>query len=417
MPRARRLTLLTALAALLLPALLARPAQADPATGDVFREYRMATQMWRVGQRHEWGGANWGVNLPLRPTRHEQAPAYEVDLDGAVRAEVQVGYDQCHGGTTGLAIAFNDHEYLRLPVPDTIPEPKAGYMFRPFPTINVPLEHLRSGENQFKFRIDAEPREPGDEGWYQNLVYNVVLRVYYDESKPHPTGEITSPASDSEIGRTATIAARVEPAESPIAKVEFIGFYEDFDRDGDGIYREYQRAYDDDPACSVVGIIGLAEQSPWQVAWDTSWLPDQKGPMHIAALVSDESGMTYMTPEARNVRLVRPNLSVEMCPPYNVPSGWVTRKGRMEANFDVTGDPAKATAAKMLFHAWGGNDGAGGWVNETEIPHFKSGKPVPVEALRQGQNTIANAKGGHHGLEICWPGPVVLIQYETEGEE
>jgi hypothetical protein len=37
---------------------------------------------------------------------------------------------------------------------------------------------------------------------------------------------------------------------------------------------------------------------------------------------------------------------------------------------------------------------------------------APEGPGRPGRNRLA-AKGGHHGMEIWWPGPVVFIQYDT----
>lgn len=389
------------------------PADAQPGANDVFREYRMSTHMYRVGQRHEWGGANWGQNLVFKPAREDaDDAAYQVDLEGAIRAEVTVGFDLCHRGSSGLAVAFNDNEYLRLPTPESIPEPKVGFFHRPYPTINVPLAHLKSGGNQLKFRIDALPKPQGEGGWFQNLVYNVILRVYYDaETKPHPTGKITSISDDDVIGRKVELAVEVQPAQSPIARVDYVGVYYDFDWDGDGIYHEYQYAYNDDSR--LINHIGSADKAPWQVTWDTSWVPDQKSPVQIAARITDENGITCITEALRRLRLERPGFSVELCEPYNMPEGWVTRIDGKGCNFDVTGNLANAKAAKLVFRYWGGNDDAGAILNETELPLWKSGVELPIGALKPGQNFISTKKGGHHGMEIVWPGPAVLIQYET----
>jgi hypothetical protein len=388
-------------------------ALAHPRPGDVFREYNMATTMWRVGERWEWGGSNWGRNLVFGTSRKPDATPFEVDLEGAIRAEVIVGYDQCHSGTSGLAIAFNDNEYLRLPVSDTVPEPVAGYMRWPFPTVQVPLGHLRGGHNQLKFRIDSLPRQPKEGGWNQNLVYSVVLRVYYGRDKPHPEATLTGVVTDGEIGMSAALGVDIPAGADQIDRVEYIGQYLDFDHDGDGIFREWQYRYQDFEEPGLYGHIGTSTAAPFSVIWDTSWIPDQAEPMHLAARVVGKDGITYMTPEIRRVKLVRPGYSVEMCPPYNVPQGWVTRKQRLGQKFEVRGDPGKATSARVRFRSWGGNDGKGGWVNDTPFERFKGPWfEIPVAAVRPGVNALDSDQGGHHGMEIVWPGAVVFIQYD-----
>jgi hypothetical protein len=36
-----------------------------------------------------------------------------------------------------------------------------------------------------------------------------------------------------------------------------------------------------------------------------------------------------------------------------------------------------------------------------------------VKLLRAGKNAVATSRYGHHGVEICFPGLVPLIRYET----
>ncbi len=388
-------------------------AHAHPRPGDVFREYNMATTMWRVGERPEWGGSNWGKNLILATNRSPEGKPYEVDLEGATRAEVVVGYDQCHSGTTGLAIAFNDNEYLRLPVSDTVPEPVAGYMQWPYPTVQVPMAHLKGGQNQIKFRIDPPPRLPKEGGWQQNIVYSVVLRIYYGKDKPHVQGTVTGVVEDGEIGLSADLGVQITAGAEQVARVEYVGQYLDFDHDSDGVFREWQYRYQAFEEPGLYGHIGTSATAPFGVTWDTRWIPDQVEPMHIAARVVTQDGMVYMTPEIRRIRLVRVGYSVEMCQPFNVPQGWVTRKGRMGQKFEVRGDLSKAKSARVMFRSWGGNDDKGGWVNQTPFERFKGPWfEIPVAAIKSGVNTIETDKGGHHGMEIVWPGAVVFVQYD-----
>jgi hypothetical protein len=138
--------------------------------------------------------------------------------------------------------------------------------------------------------------------------------------------------------------------------------------------------------------------------------------MHVAARLIATNGMTYMTPEIRDVALVRPGLSVEMCLPRNVPPGWVTRKSPMEQKFEVRGDLSKATQARGMVRTWGENEPIGGWINDVPFPLLEEPSfSIETGLLRPGINSLKHAQGGlggHHGMEICWPGIVILIQYE-----
>jgi hypothetical protein len=395
--------------------LFGSPAHAEPQPGDIFREYPMALDMWRVGERHEWGGQNWGKNIALAPKRKGDNKPYQIDLEEAIRAELTIGYVQCHPGTKGLAASLNDNEYMRLPVPDTIPPPREGYLFWPYPTVDLPLSYLKKGENQIKFRIDSEPKAEGEGGWFQNLVYTAVLRVYYKETKAHPKGEMAGLMVDGEIGKTVDLAVDLSGNELPVRRVEYIGYYEDLDQDGDGIYQEWQYRYDENRDASLIGNAGSSEKSPFAISWDTTWLPDQREPVCLAARIVGENGVTYLTKAVTGLTLKRPGLSVEICKPYDIPQPWVTRNGRMGEKFAIRGDLEKAIDARAFFRGWGGNDGAGCFINNQAHPVFDSPRfEIPLSLLKPGVNSLESDKGGHHGLEVNWPGVVVLVRYRQD---
>jgi len=394
---------------------LAGWAKAQPKPGDVFREYPMATGMLRIGERWEWGGSNSGRNVALASKK--AAPSWRVDLEGAVRAEVQVSFDQCHGGTTGLRIAFNDRDYIPLPIPEAIPKPQAKYMFWIYPTVEVPLTDLKQGENVFKMRVAADPKPKGKGGWMQNLVYAVVLRVYYKPSKPHATGTVTAPGKGGTIGRSATLSAETKGA---VRQVDFVGFYEDCDYEGNGTCRQWHYTFDS--GGRIADHLGTVEKSPYSVTWDTTWVPDQPEAMKLAARIVDETGMIYMTAAVEDVKLVRPGYSVELCKPFDIPAGWVTRSGAKSASFNVQGDLTNATAAIAKCRVWKYEGNCGWSVNGRNVGALRTGSGVvtthdlPVKLLRAGKNSVSTSRYGHHGVEICFPGIVPLIRYETAAD-
>lgn len=344
---------------------------------------------------------------------------HDFDLDQAIRAEVVIEKILCHDSTKGLAIEVNGHSWLRIPEAEAIPYPQWEYQHHIYPVVPVPLASLKSGTgNQFRLRVDAEHSWK----WPQNLIYGVHFRVYYDPAKkPHPTGRITSPASGTKLGRSVPL--EVETAADGIQRVDFIGHYEDVNYEGDGLYTQWHYHYFHG---RLLHHLGAAEAAPYRITWDTSWVPDQKQPPALAARIVGRDGTIYLTPAVTDLSLDRGGLHVELCRPYDVPKKWVTRSGEKQEHFTVTGDLSKAVAAQLIWSSWSPGYMRGVSINGTEV--FETEGPkyayyfhrVPLNdlhAFKPGINTLTTGKtpliDGQmvHGMEVNWPGIMVLIQY------
>lgn len=374
-----------------------------PEPGDVFREYTNSLSMLRVGGSLDYGGKTYSKYLALNG---------DFDLADATRAEVIIEKVLCHGHTYGLCVKFNDdsNPWIKLPESSSLPSNQWTYQHHYATcTVAVPLSHLQSGTNKYKVAVDD-----ASTGWEQNLLYGIHVRIYYSASKPHSTGSITSPAAGGTLGLNPTISAQTSGS---VARVEFVGYYEDYDYDGDGNCREWQYRW---IQAKFLHNLGTDATAPYAVTWQNEWVPDQTQPMKIAARIVGSDGVIYMTPAVENVSLARPNL-VEMCKPYGVPAGWVTRSGAKSEKFDVKGDLSKATAARYVVSTWRHEGAPELFVNSKSLgtrafssfAALDTGN-VPVANLKSGQNTFGTGgtAGGHHGTEINWPGFVIFIQYQ-----
>ncbi len=174
----------------------------------------------------------------------------------------------------------------------------------------------------------------------------------------------------------------------------------------------------------IMNHLGTAATAPFSVTWDTSWTPDQDQPVKIAARFIDETGMIYMTDAVTDLKLARPDLSVELCKPYNVPKQWVTRKGEKQENFDVTGDLSRAVAAQLVWVSWSPGYMNGIYINGKKVFHNEGPRYKyyahrvsldDLRVLKGGTNTLSTGGGqkGVHGMEVNWPGIMVLIQYRS----
>jgi hypothetical protein len=401
------------------------PGRARPVPGDVFREYTWWNETGDAGGALRVGGKQ-GEEHPDRGWAHDYVNApvvlgHDFDLEHAISAEVVIEKILCHDSTTGLAIEVNGNPWIRVPEAEAIPYPPCEYQHHIYPVVPVPRAFLKSGKgNQFRLRVD--PAHPWK--WPQNLIYGVHFRVYYDPArKPHPTGKITSLESGARLGRAVRLEAAARSPAGDIRQVDYVGHYEDVNYEGDGFYTQWHYHFFHG---KLMNHIGSAQEPPYRVVWDTSWVPDQRQPMALAARITDSAGMTFITPAVSDLRLDRQGFSVELCKPYDVPKKWVTRSGAHEEHFNVAGDVSEAVAARLVWSSWSPGYMRGISINGTRV--FETEGPkyqyyfhrVPIDnvsVFQPGVNTLTTGKtplmDGQmvHGMEVNWPGIMVLIQY------
>jgi hypothetical protein len=101
----------------------------------------------------------------------------------------------------------------------------------------------------------------------------------------------------------------------------------------------------------------------------------------------------------------------------------VTRKGEKQENFDIKGDLTRAIAAQLVWVSWSPGYMNGIYINgkkvfDNEGPKYKYyAHRVTIDNLgpfQEGVNALSTGggPGGSHGMEVNWPGIMVLIQYE-----
>jgi hypothetical protein len=389
---------------------------AEPGPGDVFREYAWRPEgKWQRVTGPEVTDESAKAFLPnaVNEIRID-------DLDGARKVEATIEMLLCHGGTAGKKIRVNGGPWIAIPESDLIPgdagrgPPHLEYQSMRYPSVEIPLDRIREGTNTFELACSSGTGL--GRWWPQWLLYGVTFRVYYEPSKPHPTGRIIRPAPGDVLGESPVFEAEAS-GPAPIRQVDFIGLYEDFNWEGDGEYRQWHRR----PLFGeLYNHVGTATAAPYRATWDNAWVPTQTEPVAVTARIVDQSGMCWMTPSVGNVRLVRP-YSVAMCKPYDVPKTWSTRAGATDAcKVDVTGPLDKAAAAKVVMVTWNGVAADEIGVNGRKVV-AKVGKnhdlshdefAVPLDRLLPGTNTLyTSSTTEHHGIEVQWPGMVLFVRY------
>jgi len=369
----------------------------------------------------------WGATFK----RYQPKPLV-LDLIGATNAELSVEYWGGPIGTAGQQFNVNDHDWIDLPQPSGTPtEPQRfhrclfGNNAAP-----IPLAELQNGANIFRFAAGKQIAYSFDFGFY--WIYDFTARVFYDAAKkPHPTGDMVAPKAGATFGDTLTIEAKASSPNGDIVRVEFIGEYDDFDWDGDGIWREWQYATEHGVLSHH---LGTATSAPWRVKCDARWMPDQSQPIRVRARITDSTGLTYLTPPVGEIKQERKGRGVRMIKCDVVPEKWHANgtkgspQGRESAKGSLvltTNDLAGATFARLVVSTWSGD------VDDTSIHELRlngerlasrfgefhnysqNALEVPLDRLKVGRNEISvfSSFMGHM-FEINWPGPVLLIEYK-----
>jgi len=397
-------------------------AASRPRPGDVFREYSWTTEKFHV--------FSLKTDLFALPA--------EVDLKDATRAEVVVELANQHMGFEGMAIRLNGNQGYAIRFPASSPKsPSPSLWFHHwYPTVPIALTDLKEGEeNTFEMKVPAECFDGTiHPNGNQPLVpwcplYGLTVRVYYDPArKPHPTGKVLTPAPQSTVGLSVNLTASAKSDNGAIRQIDFIGRYEDVNHEGDGIYDQWHGHLFHG---KITHHLGSTTQPEGMVTWDTSWVPDQPGPMEIAARITDVTGLIYMTEPVGGLKLVRPGLSVELCKPVDVPRSftgcqygeWVI-PGVRSQKFTVKGDLSKILDARYAIASWGNQKECPGYtINGVLLQDKPAGAdyyynlsmpPIrPLTALKAGENTFSTVVAKGRMPDIYMPGVQVLIRYHT----
>ncbi len=380
------------------------------------------------------GSPDWRVTWPdVNTTQYPEAAGYLPnpvlslnidDLQNATRAEAVITMWGGHVGTSNKQARFNGNGWITIPELETTPTSGQCYTSQYNVVIDVPLSDLFEGSNSFEGTCGNQTCYGFD--WGQWGWYAIMVRVYYDPgSKSHATGSITSPTSGSNFSENSTVTVSTSGGAD---RVDVLAYYDGYDTDGDGVFLEYHHDYHIGPnetAMNIKNHVGTSTSGPtFDVNWNTDMVPEQSG-IKLLARIRDGNGIWFVSDEVTNVTLTRSG-SVVLYKPSNVPERyWVRDNDVYSSNVDVS-TLSGATSAVLLVRTWNGiNGGEGGnytRVNGTDLSSYGNNHyykydavPVPVPGpIFAGTNTIAfSSPTIHHGVEILWPGPALLIGYSS----
>ena len=405
----------------------------SPQPGDVYKEFS------RVMGGDDWRVTDPNIDLGVYPQAAPYLPNPTLylsvdDLAGATRAEAVINIWGGHVGTYAKKISFNGNSWIDIPEFGTgngIPSGHDGYNYitQGDLVIPVPLGHLNAGGNSFQ-GTNGGQTGPYGFGWGQFGWYSIILRVYYDGSKPHSTGSISSPSSGSTFGENPVVTANVNGGSD---RVDFLAYYDGYDTDGDGVFLEYHHDYaptggESEP--TIKHHVGTATGGSSQVTWNTQYVPDQSG-IKMLARIRNSNGVWYVTPEATGLTLQRSGSYVRLYKPLDTGErAWARGDlGEVVIHVDIpSGDNiANASEAVGFVRTWNGIDGARepSDYNYRRFNDYSDGeyggnhaysfdiRSFPVSALRSGSNAFVWYSSNilHHGIEVLWPGPGLIVRY------
>jgi hypothetical protein len=341
----------------------------------------------------------------------------EEDLSLIDGAELYLELWGGHPGTANKRVTLNGRS--------TYPLPEVGVAQRhcthEYPVVPLKITDLVNGYNALQFACDQ-----GSSFWGHFIVDNACLRAVL--KKDHPdlakaglTGFQASVRAVSGGADQITVSLAASQPEA-VAAVDFQGFYTGYDENADtqssgwhGFTKERR----------PVAFLGTATQAPFQVTWDTSMLPAQKGVLVRAWVhLRGPRNLVYATAPSEALEIPsRAGRDVRLYLSRDLPPAFISRiKRRPGCTIELDVEPSRIERAELHVVTW---DGGRGTIkdyftlNGVAFPVAEEGKhdviysrlPVDPKILRRGPNRIElYSDTEHHGIEILLPGPALMIR-------
>jgi len=394
-------------------------AQESPKPGDIFKDFSVsltADNKWRVTDPNasNSGAAEFLPNPVIQININ--------DLDKAIKAEAIIEVWGGHAGTSGKKFRFNGNAWISIPSLPNLTNPDC-YLSQYNVRVDLPLNHLLVGINTFEGTSGGQVCH--DFGWGQWGWYVMIVRIYYSADKPHSKAEIVFPGKNTGIDEQQMINITTED-DKKVKKICLIGKYYGYDENGDGNFFDWHIAHH---TLNSEGHIGDLSSPPWNLTWDTRWIPDQEpGSMVLKAYVQDTSEVWYVSGMVEGLSLIRENgVSVKMYTATNIPTAFSVRAGKTKTCWIQVASLSDVYEINLLHRTWNGADDASGrgTIQKPLIINnygfFKTlGKNhsfaqskfrVPATNLVEGSNMISyTSDTEQHGIEILWPGPALLVR-------
>ncbi|MBK8088856.1 MAG: hypothetical protein IPK31_13445 [Chitinophagaceae bacterium] len=346
------------------------------------------------------------------------------DLKDATGAEVAINFWGGHIGTSDQTFKINGSEKYNFPQPNTPGSPYCYFRSSNGNSpVQIPLTKLKKGGNTFTFFCGKQICYGFN--WPHYIINSFTVRVYYNpDLKKCVKGSIKKAKENDTAHNLVGVKTNVDNP-TMVESVEYIGYYEDYDLDGDGNLAGWQYIIDNGVWDRI---ISRKYVPPFAAEWNNNWVPQQNGKIKIAAKINSKNGLSYLTQPVEYNQLKQHNSIVKLYRATNVPEYFGVRVGKKkECKIVITDSLANAISAYLVLSSWSAesDDGAVHVVGiNGKVLAESPGKlhewvllkiPVPVEYLKYGENTFfIYSETNEHVFEVNYPGPSMLIRFSDK---
>lgn len=326
-----------------------------------------------------------------------------------------------HPGTARKRVSVNGRGSYAIPEVGSA----AGHCAHQYPILSLERSDLVRAHNAFQFSCDR-----GDAFWGHFIVESAALRVEIGPGNPALVAAkidgATASLKTTRKGDVIEVALQAPRGFlEQVAGVDFQGFYDGYDENGDGHSRDWHGMV---KRRSPYGHLGSVEASPFSMRWETSGLPSQEG-MAVRAVVrfKGHPDLIHETPSVGGLGIPsdRP-FEIRRFRPEALPRPFWSRDHQKQACIlpcDLGPDAIESAEIRLV--VWDGG------VEKVEAPLTLNGRPLgfrsdgkhdvkslrlPIDPswLRAAQNTfevLSDTK--HHGIEVLLPGPELWVKTRT----
>jgi len=351
------------------------------------------------------------------------------DLKDVADAEVALNFWGGHIGTSDQTFKINGSRKFDFPQPKTPGNPYCYFRFGlGNPPVKIPPALLKTGKNTFTFFCGKQICHGFN--WPLYWLNSFTVRVFYDkDSKQYVKGKIRKrKPEDTDVAYNLVGFETDVDDPALVESVEYIGYYEDYDLEGDGQLAGWQYTISNG---TWGNIIGKQSVQPYSQNWSNNWVPEQNGLLQIVAKINSKNGLSYLTTPVVFKKLMQHNSRVKMFQTEKLEENFASRVSkRKECNIKITESLNDAISAYLVLSSWSGEseDGAKHTVGiNGKVLAESPGKlhdwaflkiPIPMEYLKTGDNTFfVYSETQEHMFEINYPGPAILIRYSAKDDK